>query len=103
MGAADGATSEPGEFADFLRAIEPRLLHALIAAYGPVAGREAALDALSWAWEHWSRVAALENQLGYLYRVGNTAARRNASRPAPPLLQAVPDGGLPDIEPSLVP
>jgi hypothetical protein len=37
------------EFSAFVRRTEPRLLQALVATYGPVDGREAAVDALSWA------------------------------------------------------
>ena len=103
MVAAQEPRPEPAEFAEFVRAVEPRLLHALVAAYGPITGRDATLDALSWAWEHWSRMVTIENQVGYLYRVGQTAARRNGTRSATPLLQAAPDSGMPEVEPALVP
>ncbi len=67
-------------FAAFVAAAEPRLRRALVATYGPVDGREAALDALSWAWQHWDRLAAMDNPVGYLFRVGQTSARRRARR-----------------------
>lgn len=70
-------------FEAFVRASEERLRIALTAAYGPVDGRAAAVDALSWAWEHWAQVAMMDNPLGYLYRVGQTAARRARSKPIP--------------------
>ena len=63
-------------FTEFVERSESRLRRALIASYGPVVGREAAVDALAWAWEHWDRLDAMDNALGYLYRVGQTAARR---------------------------
>ena len=51
------------EFAVFVREVEPRLLQALVSAYGPRDGREATVDALSWAWEHWDRLGQIDNQL----------------------------------------
>ncbi len=70
-------------FEAFVRASEERLRVALTATYGPVDGRAAAVDALSWAWEHWEQVRAMHNPLGYLYRVGQTSARRSRSKPIP--------------------
>ena len=43
---------------------EPKLLQALVGTYGAVDGREAAVDALSWAWEHWDRLDGVSNQVG---------------------------------------
>ena len=63
-------------FTEFVERSEARLRRALIASYGPIIGREAAVDALSWAWEHWDRLDGMENPIGYLYRVGQSAARR---------------------------
>jgi DNA-directed RNA polymerase specialized sigma24 family protein len=96
------ARSERSEVIAFVRDAEPRLLHALVARYGPVDGREATVDALSWAWENWSRLADVDNKLGYVYRVGQSATRRFASRPVPLMLHlpvAQPDA---DIDPVLV-
>lgn len=83
MGVETAATSTA--FADFVRQSEPRLRRALVATYGPIVGRDAAVDALSWAWEHWDRLAPMSNAVGYLYRVGQTAAARHRTelRPAP--------------------
>ena len=67
----------------FVRDVEPRLLQALVAAYGPREGREATVDALSWAWEHWDRLGPIANKVGYLYRVGQSATRRYSSRAIP--------------------
>ena len=103
MGVGEGVRSEADEFTAFVRDIEPRLLHALVAHYGLVDGREATVDALSWAWENWRRLADVENKLGYLYRVGQSATRRFGARPAPPLLRAPDAQQAPDIDPGLVP
>jgi DNA-directed RNA polymerase specialized sigma24 family protein len=71
-------------FTEFVGRAEPRLRRALVAAYGPAIGREAAVDALSWAWEHWDRLGGMQNPVGYLYRVGQSAAGRlRADRPVP--------------------
>jgi DNA-directed RNA polymerase specialized sigma24 family protein len=64
-------------------AIEPGLRHALVAAYGPDLGSDAAADALAWAWEHFERVEAMDNPGGYLWRVGQTSVRRAAGRRRP--------------------
>lgn len=70
-------------FTVFVEDAAPRLQRALVASFGPVDGRAVAVDALSWAWEHWVEVQAMSNPVGYLYRVGRTAARRLQSRPIP--------------------
>lgn len=97
--------SRPGrsEFASFVREVEPRLRQALVAAFGPTDGREATVDALSWAWEHWDRLAPVDNKVGYLYRVGQSATRRYASRAIPVPAGAPEPWHLPDIDPGLVP
>ena len=69
-------SSQDQAFTRFVKEVEPRLSHALAAAYGPEVGAEAAADALVWAWEHWDRVRGMKNQAGFLYRVGQSKARR---------------------------
>ena len=64
------------EFTRFVKETEPRLSYALAAAYGMEIGAEATADALAWAWEHWDRVKSMTNPGGYLYRVGQSKARR---------------------------
>lgn len=91
------------EFAEFLREVEPRLLQALVSAYGPRDGREATVDALSWAWEHWDRLARIDNKLGYLYRVGQSATRRYSSHAIPMLAVASDQVPLVDVDPGLLP
>lgn len=77
-----------------------RLRHALVAAYGPDIGGEATADALAYAWEHRDRLEAMENPVGYLYRVGQTAARR-LMRPHRVLFPASPEHLEPRVEPRL--
>jgi DNA-directed RNA polymerase specialized sigma24 family protein len=69
------------DFTRFVKETEPRLSYALAAAYGIEIGAEATADALAWAWEHWGKVEEMENPAGYLYRVGQSKARRHF-RPA---------------------
>jgi DNA-directed RNA polymerase specialized sigma24 family protein len=88
-----------GDFDRFFAQAEPRLQAAFAAAYGVDHGREAAAEALSWAWEHWERVQGMERPLGYLFRVGQSRTRR-IRRPAPRLPE-VPTEQFPDIEPGL--
>lgn len=86
-------------FEAFVTDAEPRLSHALAAAYGFEVGADAAADALAYAWEHWERLQAMENPTGYLYRVGQSKARRY-HRPRR-LFPEVPPSGFPDVEPGL--
>ena len=87
------------DFVVFVKEVEPRLALALTAAYGPEVGRESTADALAYAWEHWTRVRDLGNPAGYLYRVGQSAARRYHRNN--PLFPAVPPAELPHVEPGL--
>jgi DNA-directed RNA polymerase specialized sigma24 family protein len=70
------------EFEGFMRESEPRLRRALVAAYGFEDGRDAVAEALTYAWEHWERVRAMPNALGYLFRVGQSSRRRRRRVPA---------------------
>jgi DNA-directed RNA polymerase specialized sigma24 family protein len=80
-----GATGEPAEFEAFVLVTEPPLRRALVAAYGYEDGREAAAEALAYAWEHWAAVREMANAPGYLYRVAQSSAARGRRwrRPAP--------------------
>ena len=93
-------------FESFVRQAEPKLRHALVATYGATRGREATAEALAWAWEHWDRVATLEQPIGYLYRVGQSRTKRFESRSGrADVPDAFPDPaavGLPWVEPGLV-
>ena len=63
-------------FASFFEQAEPRLRSALSGAFGAELGRDAAADALAWAWQHRERLDELDNPMGYLYRVGRSQALR---------------------------
>jgi RNA polymerase sigma-70 factor (ECF subfamily) len=86
-------------FAVFMRDAEPRLRRALVAYYGPEAGRDSAAEALAYGWEHWSRVRRMENPVGYLFRIGQNLAKRyhRAGRFREVELRIDPPG--PDSEP----
>ncbi len=78
-----------------------RLRAALVATYGPDVGADAGAAALAYGFEHWSRLSSMDNPAGYLYRVGQTEARR-LLRPAP-VFPIQPAPGCPDFEPGLGP
>ena len=88
-----------GEFDDFVRATEPRLRRAFVGCRGVDGAHEATAEALAYAWEHRTRVLAMENPAGYLYRVGQsrTKARRRVGLPS------AADLRLPEVEPALIP
>jgi RNA polymerase sigma-70 factor (ECF subfamily) len=88
-------------FEAFFARVEPRLRESLSATVGNLAGREAAVDALAHAWEHWDRVSAMENPAGYLYVVGRDRARRALRRPRRPALVPVDTDRAPWVEPEL--
>jgi len=92
-------TTREEAFEVFVIDVEPRLSHALAAAYGVEVGAETAADALAYAWEHWEKLQPMENPVGYLYRVGQSNARRYR-RPLR-LFPEVPPTGFPDVEPGL--
>src|SRR5215213_5525877 len=54
-----------------------RVRRALIAQFGVEVGTDVAADATRWAWEHLGRLATIDNRAGYLFRVGQSAARRH--------------------------
>jgi RNA polymerase sigma-70 factor (ECF subfamily) len=90
------------EFIHFVEVNAPRLQSALMAALGLHAGDDAAAEALMYGWRNWERVAAMENPVGYLYRVGLNHGRRAAKPKAPTAVTGdfvVED--LPHVEPGL--
>lgn len=95
---------EQRDFERFVSAVEPRLRRALVAGFGPVAGREAAADALAWAWQNWDRARSLDSPVGYLFKVGRTLATRGRGRDLPVAqvrdVRAEPDDSF---EPGLLP
>ena len=93
-----GGDSGEAGFREFVVGVEPRLRTALVAAYGHDRGREAAAEALAYAWEHWKDVRAMDNPAGYLFRVGQSRTRR--LRHGAPLFQ-MSSPELPWVEPAL--
>jgi RNA polymerase sigma-70 factor (ECF subfamily) len=55
-------------------------------------------EALAYAWEHWDAVQAMDNPVGYLFRVGQSRIRQ---RKRPQLFAAEPSR-IPEFEPRLV-
>lgn len=88
-------------FTSFFEDAEPKLRHALVASFGVEVGREAAADALAYGWERWERVRAMENPIGYLYRVGANRGKRIKGRRRPVDLPSVSLANLPWVEPRL--
>ena len=86
-------------FTQFATANEGKLRQALIATCGGQLGREAAVEALAYGWEHWERLRKMDNPVGYLYIVGRNQTRRRRS--FRPIFVEVPDDRTPDIEPAL--
>ena len=86
-------------FTEFVKEVEPRLKHALVAAAGVDHGLEATAEALAYGWEHWDELQNMTNPAGYLYRVGRTKAKR--LRRTPPSLPTVDESVAPRLEPGL--
>jgi DNA-directed RNA polymerase specialized sigma24 family protein len=86
-------------FEAFVREVEPRLRRALVAAYGFEDGRDAAAEALGYAWEHWARVRDMPNAAGYLFRVAQSRGR--GPRRRPPVLFDTSGWAEPRFEPGL--
>jgi len=86
-------------FTDFVNGAEPRLRHALCAAFGGDLGRDATAQALAYGWEHWTRVRGMDNPTGYLWAVGRNHARRQ--RYSRPSFLELPVATMPWIEPGL--
>lgn len=93
--------SENMSYDEFVLEAGDRLRAALVSAYGLEVGIEATSEALAYGWEAWARLQAMDNPIGYLYRVGQTAAGRYR-RNAPVLDRPEPDE-IPNFEPGLVP
>lgn len=95
--------SEAAAFTSFVEETGKPLRQALIAAYGPQVGADVAADAFAYAWEHWDRISAMRNPAGYLYRVGQSAARRGIFRRPPRIDPAVTPDDVHWFEPELAP
>jgi DNA-directed RNA polymerase specialized sigma24 family protein len=93
------AGTATASFVEFVRDVEPRLRHALCAAFGLDLGREASAHALAYGWENWDEVRAKSNPAGYLWGVGRNYALKQTRRP--PSLPPAPIQSMPWIEPGL--
>lgn len=92
-------------FTDFVTEAEPALKRALCSALGRDLGLEATSEALAYGWEHWEKVQAMTNPVGYLYRVGRSKVRglwrwRRRANPGF-LFPPVASDRLPWVEPAL--
>ena len=89
-------------FDDFFRTFEPKLSRALAAGFGFEAGRDAAAEALGYAWRNWPKVSIMDNPPGYLYRIAERSAMRSRRRRRDVFaLQNQSEGAL--FEPALAP
>lgn len=73
-----GIGSREDTFTLFARESQDRIRHALSAGFGIEVGRDAAEEALVYAWQHWDRVGGMANPAGYVYRVGHRIAQKMA-------------------------
>ena len=100
---ADSAGAVTRGFEEFVATHERRLRQALTAAFGIDHGRDAAADALAYAWEHRDRVAAMANPAGYVFVVGRDRQRRRVrDRRSKPVFDVGPEQAEPWCEPALV-
>jgi len=77
--------ADESAFTSFVGEVGRPLRQALIAAYGPEIGAEVTAEAFAYAWENWDRIGEMRNPAGYLYRVGQSKARRGIFRKPPPV------------------
>jgi DNA-directed RNA polymerase specialized sigma24 family protein len=90
------------DFDVFVTQNRPQLLRVLNAHYGTELGPEATADALAYAWQHWDRVRVMDSPVGYLYRVGQSALRKQTLwRRRVPIFPEVNDDSMPNVEPGL--
>jgi DNA-directed RNA polymerase specialized sigma24 family protein len=101
--ADDPAIAETSQatFERWFVSAEPRLRAALVATLGAEVGREAAAEALGYCWEHRERVLAMDNPLGYLFRLGQRWGRRQRSRASRRFGVEHANPELPGFEPGL--
>lgn len=77
----------------------PRLVRGLLALRGHTGAADAAAEAIAWGWEHGEKLVAMQNPVGYLYRVAVTRSMPKRKPTLPPVDVAQ----MPDIEPKLIP
>jgi RNA polymerase sigma factor (sigma-70 family) len=84
---------------EHIGALRVRLVRALVATYGVEVGEDAAAEAVAWALAHRDRVAGFANPVGYLFRVGQSWARKQLKeRHNPQAAVDRYDDRLPDLD-----
>lgn len=63
-------------FATFAAKSGERIRRALVAAFGPDIGTDAAAEAMAIAWEDWDGVSSRPNPAGYVFGIGRNVARK---------------------------
>jgi len=81
----------------FLAREKEKLARAFVSSFGLDRGQEALAEAMAYAWEHWEEVEAMQNPVGYLYKVGRSRSRRRRAAVFP----SVAETGTPWVEPGL--
>jgi RNA polymerase sigma-70 factor (ECF subfamily) len=81
--------------------VELRLRQVFVARYGWERGIEVFRDVVAYAWQHRDRLSTMANSTGYLYRVGQSAARRYGRMHRRVALPEPTTEELPHVEPGL--
>ena len=71
---------DEASYTAFVREVQDRVRHGLVAGFGVEIGRDAAEEALIYAWEHWDRVSDMSNRAGYVFKVGHRMAQKMAKK-----------------------
>lgn len=98
-GVEPDAPETAARFEAFVARYGPDLRVALTARYGVEVGAEVMADVVALAWERWATIEVMENPAGYLFRAGQSAARRYRRRPIQ--LGIVPAQDPPEFDPRL--
>jgi RNA polymerase sigma-70 factor (ECF subfamily) len=88
-------------FETFIVVAQPRLRRAFVARFGVEHGNDVTADVVAYAWEHWESLAGTANPIGYLYRVGQSRARRYRRWARPIALPMEPSFPGVHVEPGL--
>jgi len=67
---------DPDTIERLIERTSPTLRRALVVRFGLDVGIEAHAEAIAYGWQHGDRLLAMSNPVGYLFRVGQSAARR---------------------------
>ena len=88
-------------FETFVATAEPRLRRVFVARFGVEHGNDVTADVVAYAWEHWGTLAGIANPVGYLYRVGQSRARRYRRWARPLAFPVEPSPAGSNFEPGL--